>query len=541
MANIKYINLGLSSPLVVSDSEPSNTDVLWLDGSSNPRTLKFHNGSRWLATRDTQLLTTFQEGANIQTSFPSVDFLQTVIRDHFTISDDTSDYFATQLNEDIKDRLRDLGTGGSIGGINSQIDALESKITSRFAELSGTPARYQVDKDGIQAGAVDTDQIKDDAVTNDKIPINAGIDGRKIASGIAGANIDDGSISNLKLLPGIDGSKITGDSIPGGSIGMNEITSRELKSNGSPTNRAVTTDTIEDDAVTTAKLRRIDGSEAVDTEVIRDNAVTGVKILDGEVTHLKLSSATGSGGTPDGMRAVGTNNIKDKNITGIKIANDDLIDDERAITQTHIKNNAVITRTIFDNAVTTAKLRRIDGSEAVDTEVIRNNAVTFVKLDSNVQSAINNNVTFSKEFFVSITGSNTSDISFVIDRTANGVSFYEGYFYRIPDSDSDSDSDSATPSSTNRNVVISVLIHKDDNGAIRGSGSVGVKNYQSVFIVVPTPPVITAYSLQDFVGITSGEGVVFYLRKVFGDDYITRVFVDVPGLPSEEVSPSFPL
>lgn len=59
----------------------------------------------------------------------------------------------------------------------------------------------------------------------------------------------------------------------------------------------------------------IDGTEPIGTDGIEDDAITTDKILDGNVTHAKLSTKNNGGAA-----AVETNNIKDKAITNAEIA-----------------------------------------------------------------------------------------------------------------------------------------------------------------------------------------------------------------------------
>lgn len=110
-----------------------------------------------------------------------------------------------------------------------------------------------------------------------------------------------------------------------------------------------------------SKIAEIDRqTRAIIKEVIlKEHAADG--------THIDLPTAT----------------LADKAVTGAKIANDAATDSLRAISVDHIKNDAVITRSILDASVTAAKL----AADAVTTVKLANLAVTGAKIDNATISA----------------------------------------------------------------------------------------------------------------------------------------------------------
>jgi Phage T7 tail fibre protein len=172
-------------------------------------------------------------------------------------------------------------------------------------------------------------------------------------------------------------------------------------------NNTVSTNSIVDDAVTSAKLRddaSVDANRAVTTNHIRDLAVTTAKLADDSVTADKLRDDAAT----DANRAVTTNHIRDLAVSTGKIANnavtdtklssDASVDANRAVNTNHIKDNAVTTAKILNNAVTNAKLSSsatIDADRAVGTDSIKDNAVTNAKLGGGITAAklVNSGVT----------------------------------------------------------------------------------------------------------------------------------------------------
>ena len=95
-------------------------------------------------------------------------------------------------------------------------------------------------------------------------------------------------------------------------------------------------------AVTTAAL----ADAGVSTAKLIDLAISTAKIADLAITTIKLADAS-----------VATAKLIDKAVTGAKIANDAATDANRAITSDHVKDSAIIERTIASLAVSMAKLK----------------------------------------------------------------------------------------------------------------------------------------------------------------------------------------
>lgn len=129
---------------------------------------------------------------------------------------------------------------------------------------------------------------------------------------------------------------------------------------------------IVDGSVTTAKLDKTDGLEAVSTDCIRDEAVTTDKIADGAVTAAKIAEGTFTGAA-----------LEDDSITLDKMASNSVDSDQLVsycVKTAKIARGAVTTDKIADGNVTTAKLCQEADSQAVTTATIRNGAVTRDKI-----------------------------------------------------------------------------------------------------------------------------------------------------------------
>ena len=166
-----------------------------------------------------------------------------------------------------------------------------------------------VDELARSAGFVDTVNLADDAVTEDKLADGA-VTGEKIA--------DDGVTTDA-----IADGAVTEDKLGAGAVTVNKIGTG-----------AVATAKIADGAVTTGKLN----SGAVTNVKLADGAVTTDKIADANVTNGKLAS-----------NAVTTAKINDGAVTTDKIANS-------SVTTAKIKGGAVRSVELADGAVTPSKI-----------------------------------------------------------------------------------------------------------------------------------------------------------------------------------------
>ena len=169
--------------------------------------------------------------------------------------------------------------------------------------------------DVITPESVDTDQIADGAVTENKIPSQA--------------------ITNAKIaIDAIQGAVIAAGAIVEAKLGVDAVTSAKIADN------AVLTAAIAADAVTTVNI----ANGAITTALIAENAVTSAVIAAGAITSTEL-----------GVDAV----------TSAKIA-------DNAVTAAQIGADAVTTAKIADDAVTNALI----ATDAVNGDSIAANSVT---------------------------------------------------------------------------------------------------------------------------------------------------------------------
>ena len=220
--NIKYVNLGLSSPLVTSSVPPENTDVLWRDtsGGSGRISLKFYDGINWVDILRRDTLSTFRDTVdNPSSSFPSVTFLREAVNNEVTIDDnkrDTEDYpyFASTLRADIINIIRAetstfVSGGGVDGGTSTQqIRNLESRVEGRLDGLvvaADGAEKYRLDGENLKNVSVRGIKIAPNTIQNDNI---IGISGSKVSAGIDASNITTG-ILPLGVLSGITGTQMS--------------------------------------------------------------------------------------------------------------------------------------------------------------------------------------------------------------------------------------------------------------------------------------------------------------------------------------------
>lgn len=134
----------------------------------------------------------------------------------------------------------------------------------------------------------------------------------------------------------------------------------------------VTQGSVADGAITTAKLDKTPGAEAVTEDCIRDGAVTEDKIADGAVTAAKIAEGTFTGAV-----------LEDGSITLAKMAANSVDTDQLvgySVKTAKIANGAVTKEKIKDGEVTAAKLCQEENNQAVVTNAIRNGAVTRDKI-----------------------------------------------------------------------------------------------------------------------------------------------------------------
>lgn len=162
--------------------------------------------------------------------------------------------------------------------------------------------------------------------------------------------------------------------------------------NSNIANSAVTTNALNDGAVTSAKL----ATGAVETTNIADANVTTAKIADGAVTSVKLAS-----------NAVITASITDANVTTAKIADSNVTTDK-------IADGAVTNAKLGDSSITAGKL----GSNSVITAKLDDGAVTTAKLDDKA-------VTAGKIDFTTLTGNYSTSEQATPYTWINGKTIYK--------------------------------------------------------------------------------------------------------------------
>lgn len=134
----------------------------------------------------------------------------------------------------------------------------------------------------------------------------------------------------------------------------------------------VTTNPLEvaNNSISSLKLRKTSGDEAVSTATIQNSAITNNKIADATILGTKI-----------GYQTIGNDNIQVNSIGGDKLANLGVLSSKignSAIITDKINNLAVTTGKINDLAVTTGKIDNL----AVTPEKIANNSITSSQINS---------------------------------------------------------------------------------------------------------------------------------------------------------------
>lgn len=264
-------------------------------------------------------------------------------------------------------------------------------------------AEGSVQSENIASGAVTTAKIEDEAVTTAKIADSAVTTGKIKNGAVDYAQIGYGAVTTPKIADGaVTTDKILDDNVTTAKIADGAVTTAKLGY------ECIVTDTIADNAVTTAKI--VDYS--VETDKIADGAVTTAKIASGAVTNDKIAS-----------EAVGVGNIAPNAVTSSKIA-------DGAVGYTELAPEAVTTSKLANNSVTTS---RIDDG-AIITEKIANGAVTTVKLDDDsvaeekiangavtTDKLLNGSVTTVKIADDAVSTAKIPDAAILTDKIADGA------------------------------------------------------------------------------------------------------------------------
>ena len=205
-------------------------------------------------------------------------------------------------------------------------------------------------------GAVDTNNIREDAVTTSKIDNDAVTTGKILDQTVTGSGDDIRSRGD-----------IAGETITENEIRDEAVRSQEIAEN------TIRHEDIRDEAVRSEEIEDL----TIRSEDLRDDSVINAKLVD-------VNDQTGTGG------AVSTSKINDDAVTSRKLA--DINSDEGAAVNTdNIRDEAVTTRTIDDLGVTTEKLARVDDQGrggAVSNNNINDDAITFRKIGRDAVGSI---------------------------------------------------------------------------------------------------------------------------------------------------------
>jgi hypothetical protein len=213
----------------------------------------------------------------------------------------------------------------------------------------------------ISAGAVVTDKLGADAVTNAKLADNA----------VQTENIADGNVTTGKL---------AADAVTNAKLADDAVQTANL------VNASVTTEKLADDAVTPAKISVLSDallSSTAQRFLFTQDAVSGYQAteLSGDI------SVSTTGVVSLTANSVITADITDANVTTAKIADANVTEGKLAsssVTTAKIADANVTTAKLADDSVTQAKI----GAGAVGTTELATDAVTSAKItDANVTTA----------------------------------------------------------------------------------------------------------------------------------------------------------
>ena len=223
-------------------------------------------------------------------------------------------------------------------------DKMTGKVTSSTLTVTNGENRLYGSEEltvELKDDTVDTNHLKDNAVTGEKIQDGAVTADKLATDSVTTEKISDGNVTE---------SKLGTDSVTEEKIKDNAVTNSKLATD------SVTTEKIVNKNVTTEKL----ADKAVTETQLGDSAVTTIKIQDGAVTAEKLAT-----------NSVTTEKIVDGNVTKEKLA-----------------ENSVSTDKIENGAVTTEKL----GASSVTGEKIQDGVISKDKLDTALKAEIDGKV-----------------------------------------------------------------------------------------------------------------------------------------------------
>lgn len=251
---------------------------------------------------------------------------------------------------------------------------ISSYETWRLKNPGGTVDDYWIWlSKNVADGVVTTSKIADAAVTGDKI-----LDGSVTTSKIA-----DGAVTSAKtnfISQELGTSETLVPSVNAVKLAIKEETDRATAAEQENATSIIGTTRLEDGAVTTAKIAdgavtsaKV-GSLTITTANISNGAVTGDKIAAGTITEDNIQDGALSQNVLSD-NAVSAEKIQDSAVTSAKIA-------DGAVTHEKLAEKSVSTSNIALSSVGYDQL--ISG--AVDTAIIKNGAVTSLKLASDAMS-----------------------------------------------------------------------------------------------------------------------------------------------------------
>lgn len=224
-----------------------------------------------------------------------------------------------------------------------------------------------------------TGGIANGAVTTDKVAANAITDAKIQTGGLTAGSIASDAVTTIKILDGnITGQKIADNTIANGKIIAGTIDGTRLAVG------AVGTAALATGGITSSKF----AAGAVDTTALGTGAVTNDKISNTTIAYAKLNLADGSvpgpkitSATISGLQisagGVLTGNIADAAITNDKIA-------ASTIGAGKFSGGAIATGDIADAAITTGKI----AGGAVDTTQLAASGVTGEKLSDDSATVV---------------------------------------------------------------------------------------------------------------------------------------------------------
>ena len=212
--------------------------------------------------------------------------------------------------------------------------------------------------------SVDTADIQDAAVTD-----------VKLASGISGAKITDGTVTDAKITS-LDGAKITDDSITNAKLASG-IDGAKLTDSTVASDKLISLDgaKITDGSITDVKLASgIDGAKLTDSTVSDAKIIglDGAKITDGSITDVKLGSGI------DGAKLADAT-VSDAQIIGL----DGAKVFAGSIDTAQLKADSVTSTELALNSVGSSQL----ADASVDTNAVQNSAITDAKLASGISGS----------------------------------------------------------------------------------------------------------------------------------------------------------